>query len=292
MARDNDESENGGGVSCLRISLVLVNFVSALVGLGGIGIGIWLFQHDGRAEDMSLSAPDLHSSTEGSSSSFGHDTISGYLGTGDFKSFSYVLLGLGAIITFVSGVGILGSCFKSRCLLVSYLSTVVLILILQILVAVFAFVYREPMATTLRQELLTNLREEYVMSPPSDAKLNWDMVQTKFQCCGVDGHSDWFKANAWPNNDYVPDSCCVSPNNTVAECGRSGDASIWHKQGCLEMISKFILEELHILASIVITLVFLQLFGIIASTLLFYHSKPPKPKSPQYKAYLYERARM
>lgn len=39
----------------------------------------------------------------------------------------------------------------------------------------------------------------------------------QFQCCGVNGYTDWFKVNAWPDDDIVPDSCCRNLNRTTGE---------------------------------------------------------------------------
>lgn len=46
--------------------------------------------------------------------------------------------------------------------------------------------------------------------------------------------------------------------NLGGNCGHSPDPSIWYSQGCWGQIKMFILEQLHILATVVITLVFLQ----------------------------------
>jgi len=270
---------------CVRVSLIIFNAITLLAGLATVGIGLWLiFQevsHGGNEASIVVSA--------GTPDKF-------ILSNGDLKLISILLLSIGALVTFVSVIGCTGACVKSRCLLMSYLLTVVLILTLQLLVAICAFLYREPIAAALHDELMTNLKNEYEMSPDNgnSVKRSWDMMQNQFQCCGVDNYADWYDAKAWPGKNYVPESCCMDANATAVYggCGRTDNPGMWFKQGCLDKIKAAILEQLHILASVVITLVFLQLYGIIASILLFFHAKAPKPKSPQYKAYLYERARM
>jgi tetraspanin-9 len=170
------------------------------------------------------------------------------------------------------------------------LTSVVLILSLQLLVSVFAIVYRQPVTNSIRDELLVTVKTLY--RPNNAMGSTWDHVHQQFQCCGIDSYSDWYDAEAWPKEKFVPDSCCLNTSNST-DCGRTMDPSTWQKQGCLAQIQLWILEQLHILASAVITLVFLQLYGIIASTLLFYHTKKPKPKNPKaFKSYPYERARM
>lgn len=103
----------------------------------------------------------------------------------------------------------------------------------------------------------------------------------------------------------------------VTGCGLIKDPTRWQRKGCLAQIQLFALEQLHLIAFAIVGIVFLQvsfcdisstifffglelngifhnffqLYGIIASILLFYHIRAPK--APQaFKDYRYERAKM
>ena len=60
----------------------------------------------------------------------------------------------------------------------------------------------------------------------------------------------------------------------LVDCGRTGETTNWHKQSCLNQIQLWIMEELHVLASAVITLVFLQVNFFMYNTI--------KPKRKQF----------
>ena len=39
----------------------------------------------------------------------------------------------------------------------------------------------------------------------------------QLHCCGVDQYQDWFNADVWTGQPYVPDSCCIEEING---CGK------------------------------------------------------------------------
>jgi len=270
-----DSDDDGGGITCTRVTLVAFNFITLLAGVATLAVGVLLYCAS--TADPSKMEILQELTTE--------DTIRPV--NKEFGGLGIVLISLGALVTFISFLGCFGACVNGKCLLVLYLICVGVILILQFLVCVFAIIYRHPMSSTLRAELTNHIRHEYRMN--SNEEKTWGMVHQTFECCGVEGYSDWFKIDAWPGEQRVPSSCCIDATNITA-CGESVDPNLWYKQGCLGKFQLTVMEKLHYLASAIITLVFLQLYGIIASTLLLYHVKEPK-KPTNYKSYQYEMAR-
>ncbi len=85
-------------------------------------------------------------------------------------------------------------------------------------------------AMTARKELLENIRQ-YPGDEGSDENnfrktmnsiqkrvidfsyLIWQkkLIYCFFQlnCCGIDQYQDWFNADIWTGQPYVPDSCCI-----------------------------------------------------------------------------------
>ncbi len=43
------------------------------------------------------------------------------------------------------------------------------------------------------------------------------MLFFKLHCCGIDQYQDWFNADIWTGQPYVPDSCCIEEING---CGK------------------------------------------------------------------------
>ena len=75
---------------------------------------------------------------------------------------------------------------------------------------ILGFVYREAVASTLQQELQTGIQDHYnTTSQEIGITLAWDTIQVQLNCCGVVDYEDWYKISAWPENSYVPHSCCL-----------------------------------------------------------------------------------
>lgn len=87
-----------------------------MAGVATLGIGVWLLQqsHNG-AESGEEFLQDVAQ----------QNTIPNQ---GEFKGFSIILIALGSLVTFVSFIGCFGACIKSRCLLLSVISVVFLLL--------------------------------------------------------------------------------------------------------------------------------------------------------------------
>ncbi|ODN01070.1 CD63 antigen [Orchesella cincta] len=261
------------GMCCIRTTLVTFNLGTGLAGVCLAAVGLMLF--------LSSSSSNL-SGLEFLGRITQSDRLPNY---GEFRGFSILCMIVGSLVAFISFVGCFGACVNSRCLLMTYLISVAIVVMLQFFVSVFAIIYRQPVSNSVREELLLTLTKEYQLN--NITMQTWDTVHQQFGCCGVDGFSDWFESGEG-GEQVVPDSCCL---NVQPDCGRSLEPSRWQKNGCLAEFQIFILKQLHLLAFAIVGIVFLQLYGIIASTLLFYHIRTPKsPKA--FAAYRYERAKM
>ena len=46
-------------------------------------------------------------------------------------------------------------------------------------------------------------------------------------CCGVYNASDWYDISAWPGQNWVPQSCCITP---YMNCEKSENPNDWHSK--------------------------------------------------------------
>lgn len=92
----------------------------------------------------------------------------------------------------------------------------------------------------------------------------------QFECCGVDKYYDWYNINAWPNEERVPDSCCIRYERY---CGRLDierrNQDKWYQNGCSTAIQTWIVTRLHVIGWASLGIGSIQLFGLIASMILF-----------------------
>ena len=108
----------------------------------------------------------------------------------------------------------------------------IMVFILQIIIAIVVFAFRESLSQSVVDELKSGIRHSYNETDENGVYFAWNGLQENFmvkmilksqnlyynitfffipQCCGVQGPDDWFGASAWPTRNYVPDSCCLQP---------------------------------------------------------------------------------
>jgi len=151
-----------------------------------------------------------------------------------------------------------------------------LVFVVELTVGILGFLYRDEMSEVVRIELFHHLHGPYVADnarDPYGLKITWDNMQQQFDCCGVDGYSDWFRSSRWPKNDWVPDSCC-NPSvfkslDVLENCGKMAKPNLWYQKGCYVAFSDWLLEHLHVVGIIGLLLSFIQIFALIASILLY-----------------------
>lgn len=86
----------------------------------------------------------------------------------------------------------------------------------------------------------------------------------------MDSYTNWFRIDAWPEDNYVPDSCCV---DLKTGCGQSHNPNLWYERGCSDQVHMWFVERLHIIGVIGLAVAFIQvkLNTIIVLTLSKQH---------------------
>ena len=103
-----------------------------------------------------------------------------------------------------------------------YFSLIILLFLSQFIVGALAFVFRGGISRTLAMELKDGIVKHYNvtdrggMITPSVSAL-WDKVQVDLNCCGVNSYEDWYNIENWPNQRWVPKSCCRPRYNLTAD---------------------------------------------------------------------------
>lgn len=204
----------------------------------------------------------------------------------DLLSLDAVLLFFGLLIVVVAFFGCCGAWCKNRCLLISYFTLVVILGLAVLTLGILGYEFGEDVSTSLQEELLYGIRNNYNASSDSGITLAWDHIQNQFNCCGVKNYEDWFNITAWPNETRVPHSCCISSFKHMAECGEIEEISMWNPHGCYGQMEKWFEERLHFVAVIGFSIGFIQLFGLIASMILFCAAR----RRAGYKTYKAEKS--
>ncbi|XP_010518876.1 PREDICTED: tobamovirus multiplication protein 2A [Tarenaya hassleriana] len=127
---------------CLECLLKFLNFLLALVGLGMVGYGIYLFVEYQRATDNS------HMVTQTGDDgyvSFGRPMLMVVALSNDIFDklpkawFIYLFIGIGVVLFVVSCCGCVGTCTRNGCCLSCYSALVILLIIVELGCAAFIF---------------------------------------------------------------------------------------------------------------------------------------------------------
>ncbi|XP_043803779.1 CD63 antigen-like isoform X2 [Apis laboriosa] len=164
---------------------------------------------------------------------------------------SITLIVLGSIIFVISFFGCCGAIRESHCMTITFASFLLFILLVQIAVAVYAFIIVK------NDDNFRNISEKYQeifngYFLNSESKEFIDLVQKNLQCCGVHSSSDY-------NNKPIPASCCSTIENDKKTCSISNT----YANGCVEVLKDTLKFAGTVFGSVAIAIAGVELIGII-----------------------------
>jgi len=188
----------------------------------------------------------------------------------NFLSATALCIAAGAIVLVVGFFGCCGAIMENPCMLLTYFLLVVIIFVMEIVAGILAFVYRDEVETVLKRELMTGIKEKHILDSGEGMQHAWNRVQRELHCCGVNNYTDWYKSADWPDDNYVPDSCCL---RETTKCGtqkptRPGE-QLFYSKGCFTELKVWLKSHLYIVGVAGITLGVIQVLGLVAAMALF-----------------------
>ncbi|XP_046552694.1 tetraspanin-9-like [Haliotis rubra] len=204
-----------------KFFFVLVDILFLLMGFAMVGIGAW----------VQLNQADFL----------------GVLVDSKYVSVPLVMIAAGTIVIIVSIIGLIGACMQQKCCLIMFVVCVLFVFIMELAVGIIAFLHRNEIESTLKEELLEGMKND--LSLPS-----WDVIQNKLKCCGVNNASDWLIGD----KTTIPDSCC-----RFSGCGLQG-IKIAHRDACFTKVKTEIKDNFYYLGAAGIGLGVCQIIAIIS----------------------------
>ncbi|CRK90769.1 CLUMA_CG004461, isoform A [Clunio marinus] len=270
------------GYTCIRRTFCCLNVLVMLCGGLFLAMGLW-----------------LHLSNQGYATFYPN-----HLGLSAAPLFMLI----GGMSILISFFGCCGSFFESRCCLVivshpavEYFALIIFLFLSEFIVGALVFVFHSGISRAITMDIKDGIVKHYNstdrggMIAPSVSAI-WDKVQRELQCCGVKSYEDWFYIENWPNQKWVPKSCCrprhsLSPDlyegsgyEVEDDCRKKQRPDLWWNHGCAKALQNLLVQKLHVVGIAAIVIAFFQLFGLIISMLLFCTIKHKK-KSDTYKSY-------
>ena len=172
----------------------------------------------------------------------------------------WLLLVAGLLLMLLAGLGGCGAALRSRCLILSFCTLSGALLLVTLLAAITAMVMTGPASDQLEAALFGSMaqygQDEHVTNA-------WDLLQSGFHCCGVDGGADWARNGSLPG--AVPWSCCRRfSNGTVMPCEElPSGADSFFDTGCLAAARRLLTTEGWLIGGLTIGVSVLLLGSIV-----------------------------
>ncbi|CAH8445861.1 unnamed protein product [Schistosoma turkestanicum] len=141
----------------------------------------------------------------------------------------YIVLSTSLLLLCVGIIGAIACIKRSRCLLV-FLYSLMLTILLCELAAIIVSIFYWP---KVRKQISDALHEDLnLYSKVAEVQQIVDLIQSKFECCGVENKSDWESIKLNTNSSY-PQSCCK--NLQLTNSSEDKECS-YHQYGCLDVL--------------------------------------------------------
>ena len=211
---------------CIQWLLYIFNFIFAVCGLGILAVGVIVH--------LELASVSQHLDT-------------------NIMFPSITLMVLGSIIFVISFFGCCGAIRSSHCMIVTFASMLMFILLIQVAVAVYAFVVIKQVDPDTVRKGYNELFQTYPTEVQNREVV--DIVQTAFKCCGVTSKADYSPHDNF--NGTIPFSCCGKPEGQSCSMNESYD------NGCAQELESALKTAGTLLGGVAVGIAGVELIGII-----------------------------
>ncbi|XP_052802062.1 tetraspanin-4-like [Mya arenaria] len=244
MGSGSGQKSKGAAFHAVKYTFIGFNVLIWLLGFGVLTVGIWM--HLNQAPYSSL------------------------LPNSSFLGATVITICAGALLFIVGFTGCCGAILESQCMLITYFTFVLVIFGLEVAATSVCLTHKTEIEGYLREEVMLSLyrdyKQELVGTPTGGVVAVVDNIQTNFECCGVDNHTDWYNLPEWPLKDNVPTSCCV---HQYEGCGEAGSQAVLYSKGCLEEVRYWLLKNMYTLGMLALGLAVLQVLTMTAAVAMF-----------------------
>ncbi|KAF0298840.1 CD82 antigen [Amphibalanus amphitrite] len=203
---------------------------------------------------------------------------------------TYLLMGVGILMTVVGFLGCVGACRESPCMLGTFFTLVLLIIVAEIASIVWIHMNREKLRQELKDTVSAAVRVDYGRVLPRTEAL--DVIQSQLKCCGGKGPRDWAKS-FYNNGDAnksgvelgvsgitgavagavglfkVPESCCTTePEDAACQASvqvpLSGTVTgVISQQGCGDALVQFLEDHVWVVISVVSSVMVVEVLALM-----------------------------
>ncbi|XP_077261670.1 23 kDa integral membrane protein-like [Temnothorax americanus] len=219
----------GCGMGVIKYLLFIFNFIFVLCGLAILVVGV-LVQVGKTSYEVSDRLEDI---------------------TGNITAPAITLIVIGCIIFVIAFLGCCGAIRESHCMIVTFACLLLAILIVQVAIAIYAFVkVKNSGDINFKDVYAKDLFYKYGEGHLEETEVV-DTIQNWFKCCGVDGPQDFPVTLRRP----IPGSCCGKESTC--------DPLSAYQKGCSDVLEEMFKYSLTILGGVALGIAAAELIGII-----------------------------
>jgi len=214
-----------------------------------------------------------------------------YLGTpwDQFSILSYFILAAGLVSLTLSFLACCGSLVSSKCLLVTFIFTLISLLIGEITMGLLVY-FQEIDYRSVTQTVIQEIVTDKYHKNNTLTVFYWDIVQSQLECCGYSGPIDWAyssyngyqditkeigigaQATALPFR--IPSSCCRNSEDPLCSSTITPkfttviDENVYYTEGCVNILFTLLSDHQIYFIMISALVLLIELLSIIFSTCL------------------------
>ncbi|BHF61160.1 cd9 antigen [Sparganum proliferum] len=220
---------------CLRIFLVIYNFLVVLIGLVILGFAVFAYLEPAAQELIEASGSRVIATTV-----------------------IFILMGIGTLTLIVALFGCCGAYHESAGLLATYFTFLIIIFTVQVVGATLGYVYRDQLLVDSEPTMRRGVDEYFQQVNPNTKVRFMDSVQKLLKCCGVTHPRDY--------RNHIPLACC---NITTSSCQTTPiEEEHVYSEGCIRKYKLVAEEFLHIFFLVIVGITVFEIFGLFTSIIM------------------------
>jgi len=242
--------------TCVKWSLVVINFFVFLGGIAILAVGVWTLADKAFMEIL--------------------------LRNNLYMSATYIMIGTGVAAVLLSILGCVGAIKEVKAGLLSYFVFMFVMFVVLIVAGILGYVFRTQISANLKPEMLYTITKYDPATPKAPITAAWDNTQRQLNCCGIAVQEDFDEPwLAWRTNrlvnsgdadSQVPESCClVDANGKRMDCANSNpvDPTKIHRKDCYHAATTFVKSHALVLGTVAIAIAGFLTSGLVFSISLF-----------------------
>jgi len=276
--------EGGCFRSFAKVLLIIVNIIFFLAGLLMLAFGIAVVVAPVQCLNFLKTSGINFNSWQGDTGNYFVQIV---------QACGIFMIILGAVVAVIACFGFFGACCDNKCMLVTYAIILIIILLAEVALIIFAAVYPTAFNSTAKTSVFNLLTADFksdIVTYPNGSLGNvstgsgvWAALQLELGCCGSNNYTDYAQFNwtrtACPgqaNTCYyqVPLSCCKLKSNSSLpastndfvnynSCITTADAGSTYQGGCTDGVINLIKSYSRIAIGIAAGIVGLEIILII-----------------------------